>query len=81
VIELADPDHQGHKTAAQHRASNLDQLTNILNEAGYEGERLALSFALLVDGALVTALQERGPAPALRAKEMAGHLLNTAAAP
>ncbi len=76
VIELADPEHQGHKTAERHRLSNLQQLRDMLSEAGLEGDRLAPDFALLVDGALVTALQERGPAPALRAKKIAGHLLS-----
>jgi AcrR family transcriptional regulator len=76
VIELADPEHRGHKTAELHRASNLQHLRDILAEAGVDGDRLGPDFALLVDGALVTAVQERGPAPALRAKEIARHLLS-----
>lgn len=76
VIELADTEHQGHKTAEKHRISNLKQIEKLLTDAGYDGKRLAPHIALLVDGALVTALQERGPAPALRAKEIAAQLLN-----
>ncbi|MDQ3139966.1 MAG: TetR/AcrR family transcriptional regulator [Pseudomonadota bacterium] len=81
VIELADPKHQGHKTAEQHRASNLGQLRDMLDDAGLDGDRLAPHFALLIDGALVTALQERGPAPAMRAKEMAAQLFSASYQP
>lgn len=78
VVELADTSHPAHGAAERHRASNTAQLQSILDEAGYDGALLAASFALLVDGALVTALQEPGRAPAVRAREIARLLLKGA---
>lgn len=77
VVEVADPSHPAHLAAERHRASNTAQLAAILDGAGWDGAKLAPAFALLVDGALVTALQEPGREPAERARSLAELLLRS----
>ena len=80
IIELADSEHGAHRAADQYKRDVMHCYSMLLEQAGYaEPAVLASQFALLVDGALVTALRENSPAAADRAKAVAAILL--AAAP
>lgn len=76
MVETADPDSPAHRVAARHKERVIELLTRILTDAGApEPAGLAVEFALLVDGAIVTALRERTPAAAHRARSVAAALL------
>ncbi|TVT30611.1 helix-turn-helix transcriptional regulator [Amycolatopsis rhizosphaerae] len=76
MAEVGDADAAVYTLARQHKAAVTDYLDGLLEEAGHAGHaELAEQLMLLVDGALVAALRERGPAPAHRAKKIASALL------
>jgi AcrR family transcriptional regulator len=79
MVESADPDSSAHRVAAQHKAEVAAYVETLLTDAGVsEPAALAPQFALLMDGALVTALRERTPDAAFRARAVAAALLATA---
>lgn len=76
MVEMADPDSAAHHTAADHKRTVITYLDGLLAEAGqHDHAELAEQFMLLIDGATVTALRERSPAAARRAKGIAEGLL------
>jgi AcrR family transcriptional regulator len=76
MVEAADPASHAFRAAAEHKRRVLAYLDQLLAQAGYaRHEALARQFALLVDGAIVTALRERTVEPAARAKAVAVALL------
>lgn len=76
MIESADPDSPAHRVAAAHKEHVVDYLEQLLTAAGIAEPAVQASrFALLMDGAIVTALRERTPAPAARARHLAQALL------
>ncbi|GCD94555.1 TetR/AcrR family transcriptional regulator [Embleya hyalina] len=76
MVESADPDGSAHRVAADHKERVVAYLEQLLTAARVsEPDLLAREFALLVDGAIVTALRERTPAPAVRARRIAQALL------
>ncbi|MET7304617.1 TetR family transcriptional regulator [Embleya sp. NPDC005575] len=76
MIESADPDSPAHRVAAAHKEHVVDYLEQLLTGADVPEPALqARQFALLMDGAIVTALRERTPAPADRARRLAETLL------
>ncbi|MEV3870507.1 TetR/AcrR family transcriptional regulator [Streptomyces sp. NPDC049906] len=76
IIESADPESAAHRVAAAHKDEVVRYLTGLLASAGSpRPAELAAQFMLLVDGAIVTALRERGPGPARRARSVAAALL------
>lgn len=80
MIESADPDSPAHRVAAQHKTAVAAYVETLLAAAGApEPASLAAQFALLMDGAIVTALRERTSAPAVRARAVAAALLAAAA--
>jgi AcrR family transcriptional regulator len=75
IYEVTDPAHQ---LAAGHKRSVTAYLDTVLEAAGFAGhDELAEQFMLLIDGANVTALRERTPAAAHRAKAVAALLLES----
>lgn len=75
VFDVTDPAHQ---LAAGLKRTITAYLDTVLEAAGHaEHHELALQFMLLMDGANVTALRERTPAAAHRAKGIAALLLAT----
>jgi AcrR family transcriptional regulator len=76
MIEFVDPDHPLHHAAVAHKEAVIADLDRWLAGLGRaDHAELAAQFLLLIDGAIVSALRERGPAPAQRAKRMASALL------
>lgn len=80
IVELADPEHAAHRAADRHKRDVMAYYAQVLASAGYAAPSvLAGQFALLVDGAMVTALRENAPDAALRARAVAELLLAGAA--
>lgn len=76
MIEFVDPDHPLHRAAVAHKEAVIAELDAWLAATGRpDHAELAAEFLLLIDGAIVSALRERGPAPAQRAKRIAAALL------
>lgn len=76
MVEVADGDHLAHQAAAEHKRKVIDMLRAFLVEVGIEDvERLAHSFLLLMDGAIVTAVREGRPDAAIAARRIAELLL------
>ncbi|WP_433336813.1 TetR/AcrR family transcriptional regulator [Spirillospora sp. CA-294931] len=75
MAEIGDRDHTVYAMANEHKRAVADYFKELLRIPGPEGEELAQSLVLLLDGATVTALRDRSPEPALRAKAMAALLL------
>ncbi|MEV6212642.1 helix-turn-helix domain-containing protein [Kitasatospora sp. NPDC051914] len=79
MVEEADPASPAHRVAAEHKQKVIEYLDGLLAAAGYRGHRdLAGQLALLGDGAIITALRERTPDAAPRARAVAEALLATA---
>jgi AcrR family transcriptional regulator len=75
-VELADPKHAGHAAAVANKRALRTYLAELATEAGARDARgLAEQLALLIEGAIVTALLERSTAPARRARAAAQTLL------
>ncbi len=72
-VELADPKHPASKFSAKHKERFHEMLREIVEEtAGTKtAETAARAFALLVEGAIVTAVMEQSSRPADVAKEAA----------
>lgn len=78
MVEIYDVTDPAHELAAGHKRNVTAYLDTVLAAAGHAAhEELAERFMLLIDGANVTALRERTPAAARRAKEIAALLLAT----
>lgn len=81
MVETADPASPAFRVAAEHKTRVVAYLRELLDDAGHpDGACLAPQLALLVDGAIVTAVRERSAEAAARAKEMAALLLTGATA-
>jgi AcrR family transcriptional regulator len=76
IVEAADATSPAHRAADRHKRRVIAYLTELLAAAGQpDPEGLARQFALLIDGALVTAVRESSPDAAARAGEVAARLL------
>lgn len=76
MVEAADRDSAAHRVAAAHKSAVTDYLDTLLADAGRTDHAdLAPELMLLVDGAIVTAVREGDPEPAMRAKRIAAALL------
>ncbi|MDI2132843.1 TetR/AcrR family transcriptional regulator [Yinghuangia seranimata] len=79
IVETADPDSAAHQVAAGHKAAVCEYVRGLLAADGVaEPDVLAGRFVLLMDGAIVTALRERTPDAAYRARDVAEALLAAA---
>ena len=75
-METADPASVADAVADEHKKAVVDYLTQLLQAAGHPTpEPTALALHMLMDGAVVTALRERTPDAARRAKQSAAILL------
>ncbi|MET9616629.1 TetR/AcrR family transcriptional regulator [Kitasatospora indigofera] len=79
MIEEADRSSPAHHVAAEHKEKVIAYLDQLLVDGGYRDHAtLARQFALLGDGAIVTALREGGTEAAPRARAVASALLQAA---
>jgi AcrR family transcriptional regulator len=79
VVELAEVSHEANKLAVTFKESRRKWFCELLDRLGAEnGDLLATQLALLVDGAIATALVRRDPSVARAAKAAAQVLLNAA---
>ncbi|MGW4089105.1 TetR/AcrR family transcriptional regulator [Nocardia sp. NPDC004750] len=76
MVEVADRESAAHQVADRHKRRVIEYLNELLTEAGRsDAEELAAELALLVDGAIVTAVREGTPEAAHRARTIAERLL------
>jgi AcrR family transcriptional regulator len=76
AVELADPAHPGTAFVRGHKRRFHETLAGLVREAvGPAGEAVAPAVAVLVEGAIVTALIDRTPAAADVARDAAARLL------
>lgn len=78
AVELANPDHPGTAFVRGHKKRFHDTLAGLVREAvGKAGEPIIPAIAVLVEGAIVTALIDRSPDVADVARDAAARLLST----
>lgn len=78
AVELADPDHPGTAFVRGHKKRFHETLAGLVREAvGPAGEAVTPAVAVLVEGAIVTALIDRSPAAADVARDAAARLLSS----
>ncbi|MFI9507719.1 TetR/AcrR family transcriptional regulator [Nocardia sp. NPDC052566] len=78
MVEVADRDSAAHQAADRHKRRVIAYLTELLVAADHpDAPELAAELALLVDGAIVTAVREGTPDAATRAHTIAARLLAT----
>ena len=71
-VELADADHAASQFSAEHKTRFHEMLTDIITEtSGAKAAAIAPAIALMVEGAIVTAVMEQTSDPADVAKEAA----------
>ncbi|WP_174189145.1 TetR/AcrR family transcriptional regulator [Nocardia barduliensis] len=76
MVEVADRGSAAHQVADRHKRRVIEYLNALLTEAGRsDATELAAELALLVDGAIVTAVREGTPDAATRARAIAQRLL------
>ena len=76
-VELADAKHAASQFSAAHKQRFYEMLTEIIQAtAGAKAASVAPAIALLVEGAIVTAVMEQSPKPADTAKEAAMALIS-----
>ncbi|MGI5489729.1 TetR/AcrR family transcriptional regulator [Microtetraspora malaysiensis] len=82
MVESADPDSPAHLVAAEHKERVVSYIARLLAESGHpHADETARALALLMDGAIVTAVRERTSAPAGRARAVAAALLASGSSP
>ncbi|MGV9974276.1 TetR/AcrR family transcriptional regulator [Nocardia beijingensis] len=78
MVEVADRESAAHQVADRHKRRVIEYLDELLTDAGRsDADELAAELALLVDGAIVTAVREGTPEAASRARAIAERLLAT----
>ena len=78
-IELANPDHPGHRVALEHQQSIYRYILSLAQAADVlSPEQLARQLLLLVQGAIVVAMMEGSWSTASQAKKAAAILIQTA---
>lgn len=76
AVELADPDHAGTAFARSHKKRFHETLAGLVREVvGRARESVIPAIAVLVEGAIVTALIDRSPVAADVARDAAARLL------
>lgn len=77
MVEVTDAAEPAHRAAVEHKQKVTADLDAWLAGAGRaDHAALAQQFLLLIDGAMIGALRERGPAPAERARSIAQAILS-----
>lgn len=78
-VELANPDHPGHRVALEHQQSIYRYILSLAQAADIVSpEQLARQLLLLVQGAIVVAMMEGSWSTASQAKKAATILIQTA---
>ncbi|NMG22156.1 TetR/AcrR family transcriptional regulator [Brasilonema bromeliae] len=78
-VELANPDHPGHRVALEHQQSIYHYIKSLAQSAEVSSpEQLARQLLLLVQGAIVVAMMEGSCSTASQAKKAATMLIQTA---
>ncbi len=78
-VELANPDHPGHRVALEHQQSIYRYILSLAESAEISSpEQLARQLLLLVQGAIVVAMMEGSWSTASQAKKAATTLIQTA---
>lgn len=78
-VELANPDHPGHRVALEHQQSIYRYIKSLAQAAEISSpEQLARQLLLLVQGAIVVAMMEGSWSTASQAKKAAAMLIQTA---
>ena len=78
-VELADPEHPGSVFARQHKVRFHAFLSGLIRDSiGESAANLAPAVALLIEGAIVTALIEGSSRPAQVARDAASRLVSPA---
>ena len=76
IAELPDPAHPAHAAARRHKQLVVDYLGELCAAAGRpDAPTVAAELMLLLDGAIIGALREGGPGPAVTARRAAAVLL------
>lgn len=76
-VELADAEHAASQFSAEHKERFYEMLTQIIAEtAGAKAASVTPAIALLVEGAIVTAVMEQSSVPADTAKDAALALIS-----
>lgn len=76
MVEVADRESAAHQVADRHKRRVIEYLDELLTAAGRsDADELAAELALLVDGAIVTAVREGTADAASRARAIAERLL------
>ena len=79
AIELPDPDHPGHRIAAEHKRAFARRLADLAREAGArDAEQVGARLALLYDGAAISAVVADSAEPVAQARLIAAGLLRSA---
>ncbi|ARV60560.1 TetR family transcriptional regulator [Nostocales cyanobacterium HT-58-2] len=77
-VELANPDHPGHRVALEHQQSIYHYIKSLAQAAEVSSpEQLARQLLLLIQGAIVVAMMERSWSTAAQAKKAAAMLIQT----
>lgn len=78
-VELANPDHPGHRVALEHQQSIYNYILSLAQAAEISSpEQLARQLLLLVQGAIVVAMMEGSWSTASQAKKAAAMLIENA---
>ena len=79
TVELANPDHPGHRVALEHQQSIYSYILNLTESAQVSSpEQLARQILMLVQGAIGVAMMEGSWSTASQAKKAAAILIQTA---
>jgi hypothetical protein len=78
AAEIADPGHPARAAVREHKRLCGEYLGELLRDAGRAGtaDDDAAALLLIMEGAMVSALIERDPAPAARARAVAAGILD-----
>jgi AcrR family transcriptional regulator len=78
AAEIADPGHPARAAVREHKRLCAEYLGELLRDAGRAGtaDDDAAALLLIMEGAMVSALIERDPAPAARARAVAAGILD-----
>jgi hypothetical protein len=78
-VELANPNHPGHRVALEHQESIYRYIKSLAQAAEVSSpEQLARQLLLLVQGAIMIAMMEGSWSTASQAKKVAATLIQTA---
>jgi len=78
ATEIADPAHPARTAVEDHSRALRDYLRDLLDEAGSpDPDDDAGALLLLVEGAIISAVIEGDPSPAVRARRAAGRVITT----